>query len=93
MVDILRRSGMYDPENQRSAFSASQPFALVEIGAGNGSCASAVLSFLQREHPVLYEHVKYTIVDVSGPFVERQKKVRSIPLSKENKTNLLVIRH
>lgn len=69
MIDVLKS------RNQLDTFSATNPFALTEVGGGNGSCAIGILDFLRDNYPELYKHTRYEIIDVSKPFHEMQKKV------------------
>jgi len=46
---------------------------IFEIGGGNGTNALHVLNFFQERSPRLYERVKYTMVEISGPMAERQQ--------------------
>lgn len=76
MIDTLKSRNMMD------SFSPTQPFQLTEIGGGNGSAAVGILDFLRDNYPELYENARYTIVDVSKPFHEMQKKVLATHASK-----------
>uniref|UniRef100_A0A6B2L524 Protein arginine methyltransferase NDUFAF7 n=1 Tax=Arcella intermedia TaxID=1963864 RepID=A0A6B2L524_9EUKA len=58
----------------KEVFSASDPFHLLEIGGGNGTCMQGILDFLALHHPGLYAHTVCTMVDVSAPFLEAQRR-------------------
>lgn len=75
MIEMLKKSGLYNPQTGSVAFTPEHPFSLIEIGGGNGTCAVGVLDFIRDHHPALYEYTTYTIIDVSKPFVERQRQV------------------
>ncbi|KAF9069791.1 DUF185-domain-containing protein [Rhodocollybia butyracea] len=51
-----------------------EDFIIYEIGAGNGSLASNILDFLQRHYPAVYERTRYTIIEISGNLVQKQKQ-------------------
>jgi len=46
---------------------------LVEYGAGTGTLAIDVLGRLRDSHPACFDGVAYSIIEVSPPFVRRQK--------------------
>ena len=50
------------------------PFALVEMGAGQGLVAADVLGYLQEKHPDCFQGVEYTIVEKSAALVNDQKQ-------------------
>ena len=50
------------------------PFALVEMGAGQGLVATDVLEYLQKQHPDCFQAVEYTIVEKSTALVDEQKQ-------------------
>jgi hypothetical protein len=54
--------------------ATTSPISLLEVGAGNGTCAVGILDFIRDHHPKLYSRIRYTIVDVSKAFVERQRR-------------------
>lgn len=47
---------------------------IYEIGAGNGSLALDVLSFIQQRHPEVYERTKYTIIEISASLAQKQRE-------------------
>jgi SAM-dependent MidA family methyltransferase len=57
----------------REAFD-SQPFALVEIGAGTGQLAADVLAALRDEQAALFRDVRYLIVERSPAMLARQRE-------------------
>ena len=50
------------------------PFALVEMGAGQGLVATDVLGYLQQRHPDCFQAVEYIIVEKSTALVNEQKQ-------------------
>ena len=50
------------------------PFALVEMGAGQGLVAADVLKHLQEKHPDCFQVVEYTIVEKSAALADEQKQ-------------------
>jgi SAM-dependent MidA family methyltransferase len=53
---------------------ATEPFALVEMGAGTGQLACDVLTALRDEHPQIFQRTRYTIVEQSPVMRARQKE-------------------
>ncbi len=51
-----------------------EDFNLYEIGAGNGTLASDILSFIQERYPEVYDRTHYTIVEISESLVKQQRK-------------------
>eukprot|EP01127_Copromyxa_protea_P006131 TRINITY_DN15945_c0_g1_i1.p1 TRINITY_DN15945_c0_g1~~TRINITY_DN15945_c0_g1_i1.p1 ORF type:complete len:487 (+),score=71.99 TRINITY_DN15945_c0_g1_i1:207-1463(+) len=68
IVSTLKNQGLSE-----ASFSPSQPFHLCEIGGGNATCCVGILDYLKANHPALYVNTKYTSIDVSPFFIERQK--------------------
>jgi hypothetical protein len=77
IVRLLTSRGEYPLENATAPFTSSDPFSIIEVGAGNGSAAKGILDHLKEFHPDLYAVTKYTIIDVSVPFHKRQAEVLS----------------
>lgn len=51
-----------------------EDFNLYEIGAGNGTLAADILSFIQERYPEVYERTRYTIVEISESLAKQQRK-------------------
>jgi len=54
----------------------TEPFTIVEVGAGSGLLASDILSYLQARYPDLFSIVEYTIVEESQALIKRQKEAQ-----------------
>lgn len=50
------------------------PFTILEMGAGQGQCASDILQHLQTHYPELYAIARYIIIEQSPALIERQQK-------------------
>ncbi len=48
-------------------------FWLVEAGAGRGTLAADILEYLAQESPILFDRLRYGIVERSSSFIEEQK--------------------
>ncbi|HEV2674775.1 MAG TPA: SAM-dependent methyltransferase [Aliidongia sp.] len=48
-------------------------FDVVEMGAGNGDMAKAIIDKLQADHPDVYQALRYTIVERSEALITRQQ--------------------
>lgn len=55
--------------------SFSQPFTLVEVGAGSGELARDVLNYFKDKYPDFYESINYLIIEESNSFIEQQKSL------------------
>lgn len=53
---------------------ASVPLRIVEIGAGNGTNAAYICSFIKQHRPRLYQSMTYTSVEISPLLAERQRR-------------------
>ena len=51
-----------------------EDFVIYEIGAGNGTLASNILDFLSSHYPEVYDRTRYTIIEISGNLVQKQKQ-------------------
>ncbi|MBP0016277.1 MAG: class I SAM-dependent methyltransferase [Cyanobacteria bacterium SBLK] len=51
-----------------------KPFALVEMGAGEGIFAFDVLSYLSSHYPDCFAALQYKIIEQSPSFIDRQKE-------------------
>ncbi|MDJ0706686.1 MAG: class I SAM-dependent methyltransferase [Leptolyngbyaceae cyanobacterium MO_188.B28] len=56
------------------ALGRPTPFALVEMGAGQGLVAADVLQYLQEQHPNCLQAVEYTIVEKSAALAAEQQQ-------------------
>ena len=56
------------------ALGRPTPFALVEMGAGQGLVAADVLTYLKEQHPDCFQTVEYTIVEKSAALAAEQKQ-------------------
>lgn len=50
-----------------------QQVKIIEVGAGNGSAAVAILNFYKLYRPSSYKNIQYTIVEISEPLIKRCK--------------------
>lgn len=50
-----------------------EPIQILEIGGGNGTCASGMLSFLRRVHPERFERCRYLSIEISPELAEVQR--------------------
>ena len=53
-------------------------FNLVEIGAGSGSCAADILTYLHDNYPYFYEVINYVIVEEAQGLVKKQESTLSL---------------
>lgn len=51
------------------------PFALVEMGAGQGLLAADVLGYLQRRHPNCFEALEYIIIEKAAGLIAQQQRL------------------
>lgn len=51
-----------------------QEFSLVEMGAGQGILAHDILHYLQQEHPELWTHLNYIIIEKSAGLQSEQQQ-------------------
>ncbi|KLO19074.1 DUF185-domain-containing protein [Schizopora paradoxa] len=51
-----------------------EDFNVYEIGAGNGTLATDILSFIQERYPEVYDRTHYTIIEISQSLVKQQLK-------------------
>jgi len=58
---------------EMGGFLEERPFWLVEAGAGRGSLAADILADLAQDSPVLFDRVRYGILERSPSFIEEQK--------------------
>ena len=54
--------------------SGSQPLRIVEIGAGSGTQARDILSFLRAGHPKVYADMTYRSVEISPALAQLQQQ-------------------
>lgn len=59
-------------ERHKAMYGATEPLQMLEVGGGNGTCASDVLRYLRREEPELYSSCTYTLVEISASLAEAQ---------------------
>ena len=59
-------------ERHKAAYGPAVPLQMLEVGGGNGTCASDVLRYLRREEPELYGSCKYVLVEISAALAETQ---------------------
>lgn len=50
-------------------------YNICEMGAGSGMLAKDILDFYQFEAPLVYEEIKYIIIEKSNYLIERQKEI------------------
>ncbi|WP_342234488.1 SAM-dependent methyltransferase [Inquilinus sp. OTU3971] len=62
-------------DRMHEAMGRPSDFEIVEMGAGNGTLAQAILVTARHRHPELYSSVRYTIVERSEGLIRRQKKI------------------
>lgn len=43
-------------------------------GAGLGTCAAGVLSYIKKHHPQLYSNTTYTIIEISEQLAIKQRE-------------------
>lgn len=72
MVSVIQAKGQYE------YFHPNNPFRIVEVGGGNGTCAKGILDYIQKHHESLYENTQYEIIDVSKSFHEKQKELLQV---------------
>ncbi len=53
-----------------------EKFSVVEMGAGNGSLARNIISFMRLNAPSLYEALDYVIIEISSELVDKKQKPR-----------------
>lgn len=51
----------------------TDPLVIYELGAGSGSLAEAVLSYLEAQFPEIYDTVQYNIVEISQRLSKQQR--------------------
>ncbi len=57
------------------------PFALVEMGAGQGLLASDVLGYLQQSYPLFFESLEYIIIERAAALMaEQQRQLKSLEI-------------
>ena len=56
----------------KATYEPGTPLQMLEVGGGNGTCASDVLRFLRREEPELYASCKYMLVEISPALADAQ---------------------
>jgi SAM-dependent MidA family methyltransferase len=54
--------------------AASEPFTIVEMGAGTGQLARDILTTLSDEHPAVFETMSYVILELSQAMLARQRE-------------------
>jgi SAM-dependent MidA family methyltransferase len=59
---------------ERDGEGEDAPLNVVEIGAGNGTCALNFLDLLREERPRLYARTRYTAVELSPTLAEGQRR-------------------
>jgi SAM-dependent MidA family methyltransferase len=50
-----------------------EDLVIYEIGAGNGTLAFDVLTYIREEYPDVYDRTKYNIIEISGSLAQLQK--------------------
>ncbi|KAJ3322400.1 hypothetical protein HDV06_003137 [Boothiomyces sp. JEL0866] len=60
---------------------------IYEAGAGNGTLMNDIMTYIQSNHPDIYQSTKYTIIEISGKLANIQKQY-SHPVSVLNKSVL-----
>ena len=59
----------------------SQPFTLVEMGAGQGILAGDILHYLQQHHPEFWAILDYVIIEKSAALRQlQQQRLRDLPV-------------
>jgi SAM-dependent MidA family methyltransferase len=49
------------------------PFALVEMGAGQGLLANDILHYLHRQHPTCFQALQYIVIERAATLIEEQR--------------------
>jgi len=55
------------------ALGCPKVFHAIEMGAGNGIMARDILRYVNKEMPDFYKALKYVIIEISNPLIQRQK--------------------
>jgi hypothetical protein len=58
---------------QHCASGSGKPLVIYEMGAGNGTLMSNILSWIQRKAPNVYHTMRYNIIEISKQLTERQE--------------------
>jgi len=64
-------SRTFEEYKQNDPLVKNQKLKIIEIGAGNGSAAESILDYFRAFHPIEYQKMEYSIVEISGVMAKR----------------------